>query len=125
MLLSFSNVAFAQDDNRETTKPLVNETIVRKVKLMKIEGTVYNDVVVTIKSKEPDHLITDHYNVSILIKDMYKKKLYKKNFKDSFLYVFPSGQIQVGRVNFDKMVIDKPVGGWSSFGIINEKEGVY
>ena len=125
MLLSLSSVVFAQDDYHEKAKPLVNETIVRKVRVMKIEGTTYENVIVTIKSTGPDLILTDCYNVNVLIQDIKKKKIYKKNFKDSFLYVFRGGQIQVGRVNFNKMVLYEPVDGWSTFGILNEKEGVF
>ena len=33
------------------------------------------------------------------------KKIWKKTIKGAFLYVFPSGQVQVGQQNFNQIII--------------------
>ena len=54
--LSFDSFAFAQSTNDETEKasPMQNAELIRKVCFLDIEGEVYTDVVVAIKSISPD-----------------------------------------------------------------------
>jgi len=52
-------------------------------------------------------------------------EVYKKTLKNVFLYVFSNGQIQVGKKNFDQIVVSKSKSTDENIGIIREKEGVY
>lgn len=124
MLIS-SIVGFAQSDESEKAKPMLNTEIVRKCSVFDIEGDEYEDVVVTIKSNKPDYVWTDTYKVKVSVVNASGSKVWTKTFKNAFLYVFSDGQIQVGKQNFDQLVISKSFvsGKWK--GIVREKEGVY
>ena len=96
----------------------------RNVTRMDIEGTVYENVKVTLKSISPDYLISDKYKVKVTIVDMEGMKVWKKTLKNVYLYVFSSGQIQVGKPSMEKILINKNYSG-SYVGKIREKEGIY
>jgi hypothetical protein len=120
LIFNFTTSLFSQ----ETTKPLTDTEIERNVSSMDIEGKVYENVKVTLKSISPDYFISDIYKVKVTIVDMEGKTVWKKTLKNVFLYVFSSGQIQVGKPNFDRILIKKNYSG-SYIGTIREKEGVY
>ena len=63
--------------------------------------------------------------VSIRVRNTDGKTIYKKKFKNSNLYIFRSGQIQIGQKNFNKVIISKSPYDNTFVGIIREKEGVY
>ena len=63
--------------------------------------------------------------VAFLVVDKNGKSIYKKTLKNVFLYVFSNGQIQVGKKNFDQIVVSKSKSTDENIGIIREKEGVY
>ncbi len=86
-----------------------------------IEGKEYRNVVMTLKSTSPDLLITD--KVKVLVKDENGKKVYKKTFKNCYLYIFSNGQVQDGKPKFNQIVISRVSDSW--FGEIKEKEGVW
>ena len=65
--------------------------------------------------------VLDKAKMSVLLLIM----LYKKTLKNVFLYVFSNGQIQVGKKNFDQIVVSKSKSTDENIGIIREKEGVY
>lgn len=109
---------------QETAKPMINTEIMRNVTLIDIEGKEYNNVKVTFKSLSPDYFISDSYRVKVVIVSDEDKTIWKKTLKNVYLYVFPSGQIQVGKPNFDKIVISKSYNG-DYIGKIREKEGIY
>ena len=124
--------SFAQSyEEPESAKPSYGTEIVRKCVAIDIEGVTHKDVVVTLKSSSyPD--LSGRYKVKILIEDKNGKEIYKKAIKDSYLYIFPNGQIQVGKPNFDKVVIQRgsTLGATDNLkdkwlGVIREKEGVY
>ena len=50
--ISFNSFAFAQNNNDETEKasPMQNAELIRKVWFLDIEGEMYTDVVVSVKS---------------------------------------------------------------------------
>lgn len=123
LMLSLALSSFAQEP--ETAKPLTDTEVVRKVALMDIEGQLYDNVVVTMKSTSPDYFITDKYKVKVTITDANGKKVWKKTFKNVFLYVFSDGQVQVGKRNFDQIVIKKSSLTGDFVGMIREKEGIY
>lgn len=126
ILLSFSIGIVAQESVKpESTKPLRDVEVVRKVYLMDIEGKVYENVVVTMRSITPDYFITDKYKVKIMIKDADGKKIWKKTLKNVYLYVFSDGQVEVGKQNFTQIVIQKSSTKNKTYGMIREKEGIY
>ena len=119
-----STFAFTQSEP-ETTTPLTDIEVVRKVAILDIEGEIHEDVIISFKSTTPDYFITDKYKVKVKVVDKKGKSVYKKTFKNAFLYVFSNGQIQVGKPNFDQILITKSELTNSNIGIIREKEGVY
>lgn len=125
MMLTINIVSFAQNSEPEKAKPMTDTEIVRKCAILDVEGKYYDNVTVTIKSNQPDFFFTDKYKVKVTVTDTSGSKVWNKTFKNAFLYVFPNGQIQVGKPNFDKLVITKssPAGDW--IGVVREKEGVY
>lgn len=108
--------SFAQSDTE----------IVRRCCFMIVERKFYKDCVVTLKSISPNHF-TDKYKVKVLVTDENGKKVYKKTFKNSHLYISGEGEIEVGQGNFLQLNIFRVKGrikdSWS--GEINEKEGIY
>ena len=121
MLLTFTSNVFAQ----EKAKPLIDQEVMRRVALIDVEGTTYENVVVSMKSTSPDDLFKDKYKVRVVITDSKGKKIWKKTLKNVFLYVFPKGQVQIGKGGFDQIVIQKSSNTDDFIGKIREKEGVY
>ena len=124
MLMTYV-VSFAQSNDSEKIKPLLDTEIVRKCANLDIEGKYYENVTVTIKSNEPDYVWIDKYKVKVTVTDASGNKVWKKTLNNSFLYVFSDGQIQIGKKNFYQMVIlrSSSSGNWK--GVVREKEGVY
>ena len=108
----------------ETAKQMSDAEIEGSLSMIDIEGKQYDNVKVNLKSISPDYFISDIYKVTVDIVDSEGKTVWKKTLKNVYLYVFPSGQIQVGKPNFDKIVISKNNYG-SYIGKIREKEGIY
>ncbi|WP_420583256.1 hypothetical protein [Reichenbachiella sp.] len=109
--------------SQETSNPLTDTKITRHVSIMDIEGEIFEDVTVTMKSISPDYFISDNYKVKVTIIDNEGQHIWKKTLKNTFLYVFSNGQVQVGQKKFNKIVIQKTSGEF--YGIIRENEGVY
>ncbi len=120
LFFSFNSIIYSQ----ETSKPLTDTEIVRNVSILDIEGKEYKNVIVTLKSVSPDYFITDKHKVKVTVEDMNGKKVWKKTMKNAYLYVFSSGQVQVGQPKFNKIIIEKNYSD-SYIGKIREKEGVY
>ena len=125
IMLTISIVGFAQSNEPETAKPMTDTEIVRKCAILDVEGKYYDGVTVTIKSNQPDFVFSDKYKVKVTVTDASGTKVWNKTFKNAFLYVFSSGQIQIGKKNFDQMVISKSSTSGDWIGIVREKEGVY
>lgn len=121
--LSYNANIIAQE--AETAKPLTDTEVVRRVALLDLEGKYYYDVVMTFKSTTPDYYITDKYKVKVTVKDSDGKTVWKKTLKNVFLYVFSGGQVQVGKRNFNQIVVQKSNDSDYFIGIIREKEGIY
>lgn len=115
-----TSLVFAQNEPGKA-KPLTDMEVVRKVAFLDIEGKVYG--IVTISFKPVTHLVK--CKVKIKVVDNKGKTIYKKNFKNAFLYVFSNGQIQVGKPNFNQVIITKSQYSDDNIGVIREKEGIY
>lgn len=120
-LFSFAIKSSAQ----ETAHPLTDTEVVRRVGAMDIEGKIYTRVVVRMICNTPDYFLTDKYKVKVNVYDENGNKVWKKTFKSVFLFVFPNGQVQIGKNNFDQLVITKAEDSDEFIGIVREKEGVY
>ena len=120
LIFNFTTLLFSQ----ETSKPLTDTEITRDVSIMNIEGKEYKNVKVILKSISPDYLFSDKYKVKVTIVDINDMKVLKKTLKNVFLYVFSSGQIQVGQPKFTKILIQKNSSGLI-IGTMREKEGIY
>ena len=71
------------------------------------------------------YFITNKYKVKVKVVDENGKSIYKKTLKNAFLYVFSNEQIQVGKPNFNQILITESELTDDNIGIIREKEGVY
>lgn len=118
VFFNFTTSLFSQ----EKAKPMIDTEIVRNVSRMGIEGKEYENVQVTLKSISTDYFAVDRVKVTII--DMEGKEVWKKTIKNVFLYVFTDGQIQVGKPNFSKILIQRNNSGLFN-GEIREKEGIY
>lgn len=125
VLLCFALPCIAQEDKYETAKPLTDVEILRRDVTMNIEGKYYYGVTVTMQSYSPDYFISSKYRVKVTVEDSKGKKIWKKTLNNAYLYVFRSGQIQVGRPNFTQIIIYQPSSTGRIYGDIREKEGVY
>lgn len=121
LAFSFAFVCFSQNGQQGRVKPLFNYKVVRNCNIFAIDGVAYNNVTVTIRSKNPG-LFRDHYRVIVTVKNRENKTLYKKTFNDNFLYLFSSGQIQVGNPEFCCALIWWSGGYWS--GELDELNGI-
>lgn len=114
-------ILFAQEE----AHPMSDVKIERKLSYVDIEGDVFQDVTAKIQSISPDYIISSNYRVKIKIEDSNGKVIFKKKLKNSFLYVFSNGQIQIGRRNFNTVIIYKNDIINTYHGVIRLKEGVY
>jgi len=119
LIFSFTTSIFPQ----EKISPLNDTEILRNVSSIDIEGEIFENVKITLKSISPDYFISDIFKVKVSIVDQNGKKVWNKTLKNVFLYVFSNGQIQVGKPNFNMILIQNNSG--SCYGKIREKEGVY
>lgn len=120
LLFSHSVFSFAQ----EKTSPIADVVIERNVTVLDLEGKTYENVTVRFKSVSPSNSIWGIYRVSVKIKNSEGETIWKKAFNNAYLYVFSDGQVQVGKPNFNMIVIFENDDG-SYSGTIREKEGVY
>ena len=121
IICSFSANMYAQ----ETAKPLTDMEIVRRVAVLDIDGDIYYNVVMTFRSISPDYFISDRYRVKVMVEDDKGRIVWKRTIKNVFLYVFSNGQVQVGKPNFDIIVVFKNPETGNYIGEVREKEGVY
>lgn len=118
--------------SQETSKPIVDTEVVRKVAILDIEGKIYNDVEISMKSVSPQIISynspifnSPYYKVVVTVLNEKRKKIWKKTFKNSYLYVFTNGQVQVGQQKFTQILIDKTSDNDKFIGKIREKEGIF
>lgn len=108
---------------QEKARPLYDAEIERKVSYMDIEGTIYTDVVVTLKSNEPDYFFVMKGKVKVKVVDSNGIVVYKKTLNNNFLYVFSDGSVEIAKEHFVKLYMFKDDG--KIYGKIREKEGIY
>ena len=125
MMLTINIVSFAQNSEPEKASPMTDTEIVRKCAILDVEGKYYDNVTVTIKSNQPDLFFPDKYKVKVTVTDASGSKVWNKTFKNAFLYVFPNGQVKVGKPNFHQMIISRADSSSEWIGMVREKEGVY
>ena len=68
--------------------------------------------------------------MKVKVLDENGKSIYKKTFRNVFLYVFSDGQVQVGqptgkKKSFNQIIITKSASSDDYVGMIREKEGIY
>ncbi|WP_311551587.1 hypothetical protein [Prevotella pallens] len=122
-LVCISVCSIAQDYTKsESAKPTFGVTLERECSDIMIEKTIYHNVAIELKAADIGDLFTD--GVKVTVTDENGKKIYKKRFSKSYLYVFPSKTIQVGKGNaITQVSLYKNKGGeWEA--IIKEK-GIY
>ena len=95
---------------------------------MDIEGKLYENVVVVMKSNTPDYVFSDKSKIKVTITDSNGEVVWKKKMKNAYLFVFSNGQVQVGKPNFNQILITKSTITFMDdyfIGKIREKEGIY
>lgn len=117
-----SFTAFAQDSEEEVAPTLDNVTIVRRCSVIDIEGDLIDSVTVTIKNYAPDYVFKSENTVRVTI-ERKGKTIYKKKFKPANLYIFSSGEIQIGKPRFTQVLIIPYLK--ESLGKIRAEEGIY
>lgn len=117
-IFSFAFIANAEPD-KESVEPTYDVTITRYVDMLNINGHYHYNVECTIKA-------SDFWSktVKIIVKNG-NTKVYKHTYKNSHLYIFSNGQIQIGVPRLDWVVIWAKDFEGKVVGRINEKEGVY
>ena len=117
LMLSAFTTVFAQ----LTVKPTFDKEVVCQVTTLDDEGAIYDNVIVKMKCTVKFASSTCQTRVTICNQN--GKKIAKKIYPDALLYVFDSGQIQVGKNGFTKMLIYKEKDG-TTVGKIRVNEGV-
>lgn len=81
--------------------PSFNVNVEKIVAHFDIEGKGYDNVAASFTSKNTEKKNT----VTIIVVNDKRKKVYKKTISNSFLYVYPNGQIEVGKPDFTQVVV--------------------
>ena len=89
VMLTINIVSFAQNNEPETAKPMTNTEIVRRCIVLDVEGKYNENVIVTLKSNQPDFFFTDKYKVKVTVTDASGSKVWNKTFKNAFFVCFP------------------------------------
>ena len=121
-LFIFSTVStFAQSEG-ESVKPIGGITLYRNVSLAAIEQNNYLDVIVKFKAAE----LGDYFTNGVVVVDNNTgKKIYRKGFSKSYLYVFSDGTIEVGKGNALTQIILFKYKDGSGWGMILKERGIY
>ena len=120
-LFIFSTVStFAQSEG-ESVKPIGGITLYRNVSLAAIEQNNYLDVIVKFKAAE----LGDYFTNGVKVVVNTGKKIYRKRFSKSYLYVFSDGTIEVGKGNALTQIILFKYKDGSGWGMILKERGIY
>lgn len=114
------NINAQQKDSVEKSSPLIGVEVDRNCYQLDIEGVVFNDVLIGFYCYY--NTLWFRYETNVVVMKG-KKKIYKKKFKNSYLYVFNDGQVQVGQPKFRQIVVGKI--GSDYYGKIRQFEGLY
>ena len=122
-LFIFSTVStFAQSEG-ESVKPIGGITLYRNVSLAAIQNN-YLDVIVKFKAAELGDYFTNGVKV-VVVDNNTGKKIYRKRFSKSYLYVFSDGTIEVGKGNALTQIILFKYKDGSGWGMILKERGIY
>ena len=121
-LFIFSTVStFAQSEG-ESVKPIGGITLYRNVSLAAIEKEKY--LIVKFKAAELGDYFTNGVKV-VVVDNNTGKKIYRKRFSKSYLYVFSDGTIEVGKGNALTQIILFKYKDGSGWGMILKERGIY
>ncbi|MDN3643749.1 hypothetical protein QWY87_13615 [Lutimonas halocynthiae] len=123
LMFSFPAILLSQEEE-ETISPSYKTEIIRNVSVLDIEGIVYKNVTVSLKSNNQGRYVGETSKVKVKIVNVDGRLIWNKTLKNAYLYVFSNGDIQVGRPRFNKIIIDKVYSG-DYVGEIREYEGIY
>ena len=127
-LFIFSTVStFAQSEG-ESVKPIGGITLYRNVSLAAIEQNNYLDVIVKFKAAELGDQGSNEARKTIevvVVDNNTGKKIYRKRFSKSYLYVFSDGTIEVGKGNALTQIILFKYKDGSGWGMILKERGIY
>lgn len=121
--LFFNRFHFAQSEG-ESVKPIGGITLYRNVSLAAIEQNNYLDVIVKFKAAELGDYFTNGVKV-VVVDNNTGKKIYRKRFSKSYLYVFSDGTIEVGKGNALTQIILFKYKDGSGWGMILKERGIY
>ena len=119
-----SVAAFSQEEEKETTSPSYKTEISRNVSSLDVEGLVYKNVTVSLKSNNSGYYVGETPKVKVKIVNVDGRLIWKKTLKNSYLYVFSDGTVQVGQPKLFRIIINKDYSG-NYIGKIREYEGIY
>lgn len=124
-LLAMISWVGVRADEPEKASPTYGVEIERELLGADIEGTAYIGATIRMKPIKANYITSNIDKVKVTIFDADGKKIWKKTLKNANLYIFSSGQIQIGSKNFDQIVVYKyyDSGKWAA--TIREKSGVY
>ncbi len=122
LMFSFPAILLSQED--ETISPSYKTEIIRNVSRLDIEGLVYKNVTVSLKSNSQGYYVGETPKVKVKIVNVDGRLIWNKTLKNAYLYVFSNGTVQVGRPRFNKIIINKDYSG-DYVGEIREYEGIY
>lgn len=120
-VLTIMLAAFTGSYAQQTVKPTIDKEVKCQLASIDDEGTVYDNVIV--KFKCTVKFAGKTCQTKIVICNAKGKKITKRILSDALLYVFDSGQIQVGKNGVSKVLVYKDKSG-NTVGKVRESEGV-
>lgn len=117
ILFTLPFISCAKED-AEKVSPTLNVELERPIQRALIDGKPYFNVSVELDAGK-------YSGVKVTVKDQQTgKKIYKKNFKNSYLYAFSDGSIYVGKGNaLTQLMLIKSVEGF--YLIVIREKGLY
>lgn len=124
LILLFAIFLSAFSTYGETVDPLYDTKVMRFCDTLCIENDWYENVTVSMICISPDYFIHNNPRVKIRVKDKDGNLIWKKTLYNTYLYVFSRGQVQIGKPNFNQIVIWRsPLGYY--YGMVSIEEGIY
>lgn len=114
-----------ESDEDDIVAPSFNTEIERNCIVLNIEGENFFNVNVSLKSSDLFTLF-DNPTVKVIVKNERGKKIYKKIFPHSCLYINKEGFVMVGFKSIKRLLITRGEEyGYHWVGVIREKEGIW